>query len=148
MFNSIATLTPSAWTHSMSGVLCESVRSHWWIQRHFMTTDITTLITSKFETYYFLLLTRSVFYMHKLCDLNLSEVTSAYYYYFYYYQRLTSRERNQSIKDHIFITALKQYWMDSSCQTPPLISIMSIIFDETKPFHVNLYTLSTSPLTL
>jgi len=54
------------------------------------------------------------------------------------------------IKDHTLIIALRQCWTVSSCQTPPYISKMSIIFDQTKPYHVNLHTLvprlSTSPV--
>jgi len=42
------------------------------------------------------------------------------------------------MKDHTQITALRQCWMVSRCQTPPLISIMSIILDQSKTFHVNL----------
>jgi len=63
------------------------------------------------------------------------------YIYYYYYKRLTSRlTRTQSMKDHTLITALRQCSTISSCQTPPLISIASIIFDQTKLFHVNLHT--------
>jgi len=49
--------------------------------------------------------------------------------------------RVQSIQYHTFITALRQCWTVSSCQTFSLISIMSIILDQPKPFHFNLITL-------
>jgi len=43
--------------------------------------------------------------------------------------------RTQSIKDPTFITSMRQCWTVSrTCQTPPLILIMSIILDQTKPF--------------
>jgi len=52
--------------------------------------------------------------------------------------------------DHILFAALRPYWMVPICQTPPLISIPSILTDQTKSVHVNLHTLvprfSNSPL--
>jgi len=60
--------------------------------------------------------------------------------------------RTQSIKDHTLMTALRQCWTVTSCQTTLLILIMGIILDQSKTFHVNLHTLlprlSTYPLTL
>jgi len=48
--------------------------------------------------------------------------------------------------------ALRQYWTVSSCLTSPLISIMSIILDQSKPVQVNLHTIvprfATSQLVL
>jgi len=49
--------------------------------------------------------------------------------------------RTQSVKDHTFITALRQCWTVPSCQTPPLISILSILLDQTKSFHDNFHAL-------
>jgi len=51
----------------------------------------------------------------------------------------------QSINYHTLITALRHCWTVSSCQTPPLISIMSIILDQTMcPSCQPLHTHSTS----
>jgi len=47
---------------------------------------------------------------------------------------------------HTLITALRQWWTVSSCQTLPLILIISIILDQAKPFHVNLHTHSFQTL--
>jgi len=49
--------------------------------------------------------------------------------------------RMQSIKNHTLITTLRQCWTVSSCQTPPLILIKSIIVNQTKPLNAYLHTL-------
>jgi len=52
-------------------------------------------------------------------------------YYYYYYPILLTIEikGKQPIKEHILITALKQCWMVSSCQTPPLYEYYRILRD-------------------
>jgi len=49
--------------------------------------------------------------------------------------------RTQYAKDRTLFTTLWQCWTVCRCQTPPLISIMCIILDQTIPFHVNLHSL-------
>jgi len=77
-----------------------------------------------------------------LCTMREIQYIQHKHYNYYLLLLLTFNvTRKPPIKAHTVIASLTQCWTFYCCQTPQLISIMSIVLDQTKPFHVNHHTL-------